>query len=898
VVSQQAAAVLGARPGVQLTAVDGDPSQGGVRAPLTVVGIYAPVDAASPYWSLRGQGSVQTRPTAEDQAARVVPDLYTPWATLGAHPWQQLATHLDIPLIPSRVDATTIDEISGATSAVNTQARTVDGAGATSDLAGLVRSAKRQTHDARVVIPLLAVQLAVLGIVVLAFVCAAATEQRRPEIALARLRGHGTLGAATMLLRELGLLVVVGAVLGTGLGWLAAEVATRLWLEPGVHPEWSSSVALAVLASVAAGLLAILAAATPTLRQPLTSLLRRVPPRASALQVGLVEGAVVAAAAAGVVTLLSGNGGPVALLAPGLLAIAGGLLLAQLTIPTAGPLARRNLRRGRVPSALAALQIARRPALRRLIAIVTVACALLVFAVDAWTVADRNRTSRAAVEAGAPVVLTVDATSSLALRQAVLAIDPHGRFATPVVTVSSATPVGPRTTAVEPRAFARIASWGNTQGRPSRAALQALTAPLPPPVIVRGTALRVVADFNPRPGQRPIPGQPQLDLGAMRLRLGLGDHEGVVHPVDLGVLKDGRGTYTGTMNCPSGCRLEQVEVDRTFGSFGEALVGLQVRSLAAGTPGALAPVDLDTATKDNWQPRPFDLNNPGGDVVRPGKTLSFVGDSFGTPVIAQRGDKPVSPVAIRTGGLTPLPVNPFIEGARVSAPDLAAGDSAFNVAGHLPQVPRAGGRGVLVDLGATATGPSISPALSSYAVWLASDDPAKEAVLRHQLARHGLHILGRDSASAHASALASEGPSLALRLALLAGAVAVILAAAVLVVGVATSGASRARDLAGLRIVGVPATTVTRASVREHLVVAILGVVAGSILGLLAAQAALPQIPLFATRNRFLPLVLDPAWTPVAVTIIGCLLLLGAVSVVVGRSLAASAVPDRLREAR
>ena len=153
-------------------------------------------------------------------------------------------------------------------------------------------------------------QLAVLGIVVLAFVCAAATEQRRPEIALARLRGHGTVGAATMLLRELGLLVVIGAVLGTGLGWLAAEVATRLWLEPGVHPEWSSAVALAVLASVVAGLLAILAAATPTLRQPLTSLLRRVPPRASALQVGLVEGAVVAAAAAGVVTLLSGNGRP------------------------------------------------------------------------------------------------------------------------------------------------------------------------------------------------------------------------------------------------------------------------------------------------------------------------------------------------------------------------------------------------------------------------------------------------------------------------------------------------------------------------------------------------------------------------------------------------------------
>ena len=139
----------------------------------------------------------------------------------------------------------------------------------------------------------------------------------------------------------------------------------------------------------------------------------------------------VAAAAAGVATLLTGDGGPIALLAPGLLAIAGGLLLAQAAIPTAGPMARLALRRGRVASALAGLQIARRPALRRLIAIVTVACALLVFAVDAWSVADRNRTTRAEVEAGAPVVLTVDADSSLALRQAVLDIDPKARSRRP-----------------------------------------------------------------------------------------------------------------------------------------------------------------------------------------------------------------------------------------------------------------------------------------------------------------------------------------------------------------------------------------------------------------------------------------------------------------------------------
>jgi predicted lysophospholipase L1 biosynthesis ABC-type transport system permease subunit len=237
-------------------------------------------------------------------------------------------------------------------------------------------------------------------------------------------------------------------------------------------------------------------------------------------------------------------------------------------------------------------------------------------------------------------------------------------------------------------------------------------------------------------------------------------------------------------------------------------------------------------------------------------------------------------------------------GPIVAAPDLDGSERGYAVAGRLQQVPRTGGRGVLTNLAALVTGPSVAPAQTTYAVWLADDDPALEARIRAQLADRGLEVVSRDTTGDHVAALAAEGPSLALRLAVLAGVVAVVLAAAVLVVGVATSGASRARDLAGLRLVGVPAGTVRRASVREHLVVAVLGVLAGTALGLVAAQAALPDIPLFARPDRLMPLELEPAWTVVAATALGCLLLLGVVSVVVGRALAASAVPARLREGR
>jgi hypothetical protein len=205
---------------------------------------------------------------------------------------------------------------------------------------------------------------------------------------------------------------------------------------------------------------------------------------------------------------------------------------------------------------------------------------------------------------------------------------------------------------------------------------------------------------------------------------------------------------------------------------------------------------------------------------------------------------------------------------------------------------------VLVDLSALAAGPSAAPAQTTYDVWLAVDDPARERRLRDQLADHGLAVIGRDTATAHRTAFADEGPTLALRLAVLAGLVSVVLAAAVLVVGVATSGAARARDLAGLRVVGVPARTVRSAAVREHLVVAVLGVVVGAVMGVVSAQLALSQIPLFATDAVRLPLVLDPVWSVVLLTTVGCLVLLCAVSVVVGRLLAASATSARLRENR
>ena len=82
---------------------------------------------------------------------------------------------------------------------------------------------RRAQHQAEVVVPLLMVPLGLLGLVVLWFVLGTAAEQRRPELALTRLRGQGVGGARAQLLAELMPAVIVGVLIGGGGG-----VAKRL----------------------------------------------------------------------------------------------------------------------------------------------------------------------------------------------------------------------------------------------------------------------------------------------------------------------------------------------------------------------------------------------------------------------------------------------------------------------------------------------------------------------------------------------------------------------------------------------------------------------------------------------------------------------------------------------
>ena len=147
-------------------------------------------------------------------------------------------------------------------------------------------------------------------------------------------------------------------------------------------------------------------AAVRVAREPLDSLVRRGRASSGRWAFGVLDAFLIAVVGTGVVAFVSGSlSGPSALAGPALLALLAGLLLAHVVAPAASASGRRLLRRGRLVAGVTLLETGRRRETRAVIAVITVASALAVFAVDARDVGARNRANASEHDAGAPVVL-------------------------------------------------------------------------------------------------------------------------------------------------------------------------------------------------------------------------------------------------------------------------------------------------------------------------------------------------------------------------------------------------------------------------------------------------------------------------------------------------------------
>ena len=825
---------------------------------VKIVGLYRSYDPHDDYWldhsyfTTTGVELVQA-----GQAFYYVPDALIAGDGFFAGVAASLPVTAQIEA-PLRVDRVGLDDMPALRAGVAALTTTNADAQVTSNLGSVFDEVDRGRRAARSVIPAFAAELALLLLVVIGIVVVAGADQRRPEFALARLRGSSTARTARGFSAEFAVPVALSVIPGLLVAWLTCAAASRWWLSGAAHPElrWPVLGAAGAVAVVELAVVGMVARATA--RRPVHDLIRRLPVHTSGRGAKVAEAGLAAAALAGTVVVLSGDRqNAIALVTPGLIALLAGMLLSHVLALFSRVAGGNALWRGRLAAGLAGLRIARRPAMRRIVVLLCVASALAVAAADEWRVSASNRSVRADAEAGASVALTVRAGSVKALRDAVAAADPSGRYATPVVIQQP--PDGHTVVAMQPASFARIAEWGWRRDRPTAAMIAALTPAVPEPISLTGTSaqLRLVNESLSRrrlsDGGSPAPVYLQLLVRSTSgqdayVRMGPlppGNHESVV--------------LSAAVLCASGCRLSQLKVFRSATDTDGIKLDATISGLYAGRPGAMHAVSLGKAADWGEATREASAIDGSAEKISLGEAGGDLGLSFFhsvAPEALQHLDVPITLPAITTGNV-PYDLDSH---DNLSENNIDAVPAAFHPVGHLAFVPGNVGAAVLVNLDLAAAVATPTLADSATAVWLGADDAARERALVAALNRHGISVISRDTAAEHRAALAATAPAWAMQVAVVTALLAVLIAALLILISATMSRRERAADASALGLVGVSRATLRRATLLEHLVAVVAAVVVGSAVGVIGAQLALPVTPIFLARLEAPAIVRQAAW--------------------------------------
>lgn len=884
--------------------------------PLQITGTYTqPHD--DPYWL----GAVLDRRTSAatlTESEKSLDEWLTPASTFGPGAWTTPDTTIDLSLRPGAVDVDNLPDV--AADVARLRAAAIATGPVVEVHSPLPETAARVQLDqaqAQIIVPLLMAQLVVLMVVVLRLVLAAAIEQRRPEVALARLRGQGARGARRLLLSELGTLVLVGLPAGCTLAVGMTVLARHLWLPAGVPfelPRWILP-AVAIAALLALG--TVWLAARGAVRDQIVSLLRRVPERRAGWRLGVADAVVVAVAAAAVLALTSGNRtGALALLTPTLIALAAGLLLAHALVPAAAVVGERLVRKGRLRPGLLSLQIARRPAVRRVITIITVSTALIVFAGNAFLIGAHNRQTLAQAEVGAPMVVTVDdrdaaGTGLRGVDQALHRLDPAGTTLTPVVQIRSGGPAGLETQAVRPEEFAHIAFVGPaSKGYDWSRLAPPATAPLKitaEQVSITAATTELLTRYSSasgatlwttpaairaqlkaagesellariKPQVRPILGLEVVDADGERVQVQLGRVPAVEAP---------SVTLTTDIPCAKGCSVTGLSLESPSATFAPIKGSLQ---LSAFTAGARAVAGLDAP--DAWRSTPA---APGDELSvspvagQPGSVhVTFV-DTAALQVSADHASVPSALPALVGSSVTEVE-------STLSAPGLTAVDRLMVPAGTVPWVPGADPRSVLVNLDTLAREGSRTDGAATIEIWSGKADAATLADITAGLRVQDLGVTGVERSSDRLRGYDASASAWGLQLSIVVGLAALLIAGLVMIVVMATSWRERSRDYAALRMSGVRRRAIAWAAVGEQFVVVVLAVLAGAVCGVAGVHLAMPILPLFAEPPDLPVIDLSTVWSAAGGTLLGVLVLLGALGIVLGVGLAKRAVLSRLGE--
>ncbi len=822
---------------------------------LTVVGLYRPMDAKDIYWFGRPPTQHSYPQTGDDPGS--LDYLLTARETFDQNAWGHRNT-VDTRPLPGLTRLTDLDRLKAATNEVTATAGELQyNASNISALASLVDAIDAERKQAATIIPLVMVQVALFGVVVLALALAAVVDQRRPELAVARLRGSSARRAGRALAVELGAPVAIGMLLGLVSGFALLLAVRATWLNGGSPLEFHWTVPAALGLALVIGLAVVAWTVRSIARQPISTLLRRVVPRRRGKAVAAVDVAIIVLATAGLVGALTGGGrGPLPVLTPTLLALAVGLTFAHLLLPAAAMISRQALRAGRLGLALGALQVSRRPAVTRIVAVVAVATALVSFAGQAASVAANNRSTRAGYEAGAAGVLDVSPGSLGDFTKVLDGLDRDRQWLSPVIIGTTTAPDSLRTMMIEPDSFRRIAFRGDELTDPDGYAQ--LTAPREPaPIELRGDELRVTAstgamkpvvpetiDGTPPPDQDPAK---SVIIQATMVSLRDGGRYVANFP-PLPLVPGRSADLTTDIPCGGGCQLLRIGIARSLDDQSGIEGDVTISKLGTDEKPALS---LGKAS--DWEEIPQLSENTGAISAKDGPAGGLVMHvtSIALETVLQHGSVPPLVPSLVTRGY-PRSDNLTVPGLDGIAFRISPVDRLTAPINRYPQ------RSAVVDLETMRRlGGSVALPSMSFEVWLNDEGVAKADQAIAALTKAGFQAQLTDRSADREAAYGRSASALALQLTPIIGVAGWSLAIIVLLLMVVTSWRSRAQDYASLRITGVSASTTGRAARWEQTGPVALAVLLGSICGVVGAKVALPLIPLFAETAEPSPIPLD-----------------------------------------
>lgn len=733
------------------------------------------------------------------------------------------------------------------------------------------------------------VPLVVLALLLLFVLVSAAAEVRRPEVALAKLRGFSTSKVIRFALGEPGLVLAIALPVGAALAVVLSRLIAHTWL--GATPLVITGQAIwAGIAVAAAAVLSAFAAVWGVVREPLSDSLSAATRKRSTSRVLLLaQGAIVMLSVAAVAQVVTSkatqSSSYVELLAPLFLALG----VAVLAMVALGLVARlwttRTSAQGKVAGFLAARRLSRRGDLVQLVLPLLLATAMTTFAVSAWKVSDDWRVSTAKAEVGAATAYYTS-TPPTRMQWITEQVDPEGRYLATMVPPAPRTEGSARVALVDASRFARVVEWDSSWGSATPAEIQAdlASAGAADPITFTGTELAVTFAEVAVKAKLNLP----LEVWVRYQRTDIGEQQ----LARLGELpRAGAGEVVGFVGgCEQACTLQQLFISGSSVSVTDVSGSLTITGILANGD---QPGDWRLTEPDAWRGA-YPLPIEGGALVTP------TSDATGLTLDIPRGQSTI--VRLTTSDLSGVPSLVTTEatellgpsGDEVSGASLLGVRTPMRIASQTVTLPFVGDEGGLSDLG---------PALREYGDQATSVNPTvllaapdTPAAMLKQVRAEGVDLTTARVAADELRTLRSDAFTLGWRVFLLVGGLTLLLAFAGVLALAIVQLRWRAYEVAALRVVGVRRPSLRRAIAFEYLALLGIAVTGGALAAGLALTLVLPSLDIGAIGTYAPAVDYSLRWWLILGVVIAVLMVVSLIALLIARRTVKLGTPASLRQ--